>query len=294
MPIKTGLNYFAFDIDFFNDEKIEFVSAKYGVEGELIAVRLLCRIYRNGYYQKWDDDQCLLFAKRSNIDFETVQNTIQELIKREFFNEKLYKKYGILTSKGVQMRYFESVKRRSKVDVEGRFLLINDSNGYILPPNVNILTPNDDISPIKKVKESKESKESSSFELFWNLYDKKINKIKCSNKWNRLTVDDKKNIMELLPDYIKSTPDKTFRKHPMTYLNNRSWEDEIVTKADKPHYRKTKTGMYVAYCSKCGNKEFPGNDYQLRGFSGCCSADYLPEDPNNNPEWVKRRIKHEI
>jgi hypothetical protein len=27
---KSGLDYFSFDIDFFNDEKIEFVSAKFG------------------------------------------------------------------------------------------------------------------------------------------------------------------------------------------------------------------------------------------------------------------------
>ena len=36
--------------------------------------------------------------------------------------------------------------------------------------------------------------------------------------------------MDHLPNYIDSTPDKSFRKNPMTYLNNKSWEDEIINK----------------------------------------------------------------
>ena len=34
--------------------------------------------------------------------------------------------------------------------------------------------------------------------------------------------------MKHIPQYIKTTPDKKFRKHPATYLNNHGWEDEIV------------------------------------------------------------------
>ena len=31
-----------------------------------------------------------------------------------------------------------------------------------------------------------------------------------------------------LPDYVNSTPDKKFRKDPTTYLNNKSFNDEII------------------------------------------------------------------
>jgi len=34
--------------------------------------------------------------------------------------------------------------------------------------------------------------------------------------------------MQHLPKYKLSRPDKTFRKDPLTYLNNKSWEDEII------------------------------------------------------------------
>ena len=69
-----------------------------------------------------------------------------------------------------------------------------------------------------------------SFEDFWNLYDYKQNKPKSTTAWNKLKQKDKEAIISYLPMYIDSTPDKSFRKHPTTFLNNRGWEDEIITK----------------------------------------------------------------
>jgi len=68
------------------------------------------------------------------------------------------------------------------------------------------------------------------FVQFWDLYDKKINKPKCNSKWNKLTNKQRTDIINYLPKYIISTPDRVFRKHPFTFLNNNSWEDEIITK----------------------------------------------------------------
>lgn len=34
--------------------------------------------------------------------------------------------------------------------------------------------------------------------------------------------------MAHVPSYVKSTPNKSYRKYPMTYLNNESWLDEIT------------------------------------------------------------------
>ena len=62
-PKKTGLDFFPLDIDFFEDEKLLLVSSKFGVAGDGILVRLLCKIYQNGYYIKFDDDAALLFAR---------------------------------------------------------------------------------------------------------------------------------------------------------------------------------------------------------------------------------------
>jgi len=79
-----------------------------------------------------------------------------------------------------------------------------------------------------KVK-SKTELHRQDFELFWNIYDKKIGeKDKIYMKFCNLTDEDRKIIKESLPTYIKSTPDKKFRKNPQTYLRQRSWLDEII------------------------------------------------------------------
>jgi hypothetical protein len=40
-----------------------------------------------------------------------------------------------------------------------------------------------------------------------------------------LTDDEIKSIFETLPFYIIQTPDKTYRKNPLTYLNGKCWND---------------------------------------------------------------------
>lgn len=45
-------------------------------------------------------------------------------------------------------------------------------------------------------------------------------------------------------------------------------------------FQKTPTGVYKAWCSKCGAREFPNNEYQIKQGSSCCAVDYLPEKIN--------------
>lgn len=65
------------------------------------------------------------------------------------------------------------------------------------------------------------------FETFWNLYGKKQDRIKCEGKWKRLSNKDRKACIDAIPAYVKSTPDIQYRKNPATYLNNKSWENEV-------------------------------------------------------------------
>ncbi len=80
----------------------------------------------------------------------------------------------------------------------------------------------------------KEKDNICAFEKFWELYDYKKNKSKCSTKWKYISKKDKLTIFETLPKYIKNTPDKQFRKHPLTYLNGECWNDEIIKSSKTP------------------------------------------------------------
>jgi len=69
------------------------------------------------------------------------------------------------------------------------------------------------------------------FEIFWNEYDKKIgDKKKLKAKWNKLTDEERQDAMNYLDLYKQSAPDKQFRKNPETFLNNKSWNDEIINR----------------------------------------------------------------
>lgn len=47
----------------------------------------------------------------------------------------------------------------------------------------------------------------------------------------------------------------------------------------KTTYTKLATGLWKAYCTKCGKKNLP-NDYQLKQNTSCCGVEYTPKKPN--------------
>ena len=84
--------------------------------------------------------------------------------------------------------------------------------------------------------------------------------------------------MEHLPHYIKSTPDKQYRKHPATYLNNQGWFDEIVISQNGAiDFDLDGTGkFYKGYCEKC-NEYASYRKEDLFGESRCCNSKILNE-----------------
>jgi len=67
------------------------------------------------------------------------------------------------------------------------------------------------------------------FNDFWLLYDKKVGeRKKLEKKWISLTNQDRIDIINHIPLYKSAQPEKKFRKDPQTFLNNKSWLDEII------------------------------------------------------------------
>ena len=71
------------------------------------------------------------------------------------------------------------------------------------------------------------------FDVFWNLYDKKKDRPKCERKWENLKDRERELVISYIPAYKESTQDKQYRKDPATFLNNRSWENEILITAEE-------------------------------------------------------------
>ena len=124
-PTKTGLDYFPFDVDFFSDPKMQFIRAKHGPRGVLAVVQLYCKIYREGFYLVWNEDNSVLFSKyETGIPKNEVNQIISECLSRDIFNKNLFDQHGILTSNGIQKRYFEASKKRKFIKGDLTYLLI--------------------------------------------------------------------------------------------------------------------------------------------------------------------------
>lgn len=82
------------------------------------------------------------------------------------------------------------------------------------------------------------------FEIFWNEYDKKVgNKEKLKAKWEKLTDKERQDAMWYIPMYKQCQPDKQYRKNPETFLNNKSWNDEII-KSNGQTFKTNKQDKY--------------------------------------------------
>lgn len=67
-----------------------------------------------------------------------------------------------------------------------------------------------------------------SFSDFWEAYDKKRERPLCEAAWAKMPQEDREAAMRAIPDYIASTPDKTYRKDPIRFLKHKGWENEII------------------------------------------------------------------
>lgn len=127
---KFGLDYWPCDIDIFEDEKIASLTGEFGAKGESVMSRLLCAIYKRGYFTQWTE---MLRKKISisvpGISEELVDSVVNRLVKWGFFDEDLFSTFGILTSKAIQERYFEAKKRSRKIETD-EFLLIPLPEGF--------------------------------------------------------------------------------------------------------------------------------------------------------------------
>lgn len=68
-----------------------------------------------------------------------------------------------------------------------------------------------------------------SFETFWTLYDKKVDRKKCETAWKRIKKSLHDTIFNHVRQYVESTPNPQYRKNPLSYIHANAWENEIIT-----------------------------------------------------------------
>jgi hypothetical protein len=153
-PKKSGLDYFPLDVDFFEDEKMLAISGEFSVKGEVIVLRILCEIYRNGYFVEYSGLLKNKLARLGGLSGGLVDEVVRRLVEYEFFDGFLFCERKILTSKAIQQRYAEATKRRQNCDSLPFWM----TDGVNVNKNPTSKVVNVDINPLKesKVNETKE------------------------------------------------------------------------------------------------------------------------------------------
>ena len=130
-PLKNGLDYFPFDVDFFSDRKIKRLRARFGTDGLMVYIYLICEIYRSGYYIDINDDLILDISDEINISENATRQIIDFLLSRSLFNDKLAKSDKVLTATSIQKRYQEAKKGfKRDVEVEAKYWLLSLEDTY--------------------------------------------------------------------------------------------------------------------------------------------------------------------
>lgn len=160
-PLKTGLEYFSLDCKL--DDNFTMIQNDFGLKGFAIVVKLYQLIYgERGYYCEWNKNNLLRFLSVNHLgscDENLVGDIVASCIKRGIFSKEIYDRYRILTSRGIQKRYFAALSRRTVIEVRKDLLLVSvPKNAIIVDKNSKSVYENPENvcdNPQSKVKKSK-------------------------------------------------------------------------------------------------------------------------------------------
>ena len=124
-PKKKSIDYFP--LDCILNDSVKYIEAKHGLTGFAVLVKLWSKIYASeGYYCNWNDKVKFLFCKEHNIDVQLIDEILETCFLEDILHIEIYNQYGVLTSKGIQKRYFKIVKesRRTETEIDPNFDLL--------------------------------------------------------------------------------------------------------------------------------------------------------------------------
>ena len=189
-PIKQGIDYFPLDTGFFSDVKIRKIARACGPNAASVIICLLCNIYRNnGYYILWDEDLPFFIADEVGVSEGCVKEVLLKAVQVGFFDVDKHSAYGILTSSGIQKRFFEITKRRTETELIPEYLINVDINSINARKNsINVHSNGQSKVKIKRNKEISLSREKEKTEIPEGYFtpDELVTKLSESSDWLRM------------------------------------------------------------------------------------------------------------
>lgn len=274
-PQKAGLDYFALDVKM--DDESTIIEAEHGLAGFAIMIKLFQKIYAEGYFYDWTEREQILFSKRIFADREQVEAIVADCIKWGIFNQELYDKHQILSSRRIQEHYVAATYKRAKVELVKEYLLI-ETPGRKNIDTISITDDGNEAATKEEIPEERQEEEKPEpeedpeeepskqpaskpkkltatekrFNEFWAIYPRKIGKKKAFESWKRSKID--KDLHEKILEAVNKarlteqwTKEKgRYIPNPATWLNQGRWDDEYeeveTYGSNSQHNRKHRDG----------------------------------------------------
>jgi len=142
------------------------------------------------------------------------------------YDEDIYAKFEYLDSHYVNIRMqTESIRRKSYSESRKNNRLKPKEENISISYDNHMETETETITINKTITKDV----NIDFDFFWDFYDKKVGeKVKIKKKWDKLTDEEREKAFNFIESYKIAQPDKYYRKNPETFINNKSWNDEII------------------------------------------------------------------
>lgn len=230
------------------DMKLQLVKAKYKLEGIGFVDMLYRTIYDEGYFIKLDDDNKILLVGEFGISEERFDEMLDFCLEKEIFYKPLYDEHRVLTSGGVQRRYFHRTTRR-KEQVTCQYVIPDVlAENPELADSIEVIADNNNGKSNNKytkkrkeknIKEKKRKHLDSVFlldaehkklieeygEEFTKACIKKLDDYKVSK--GKRYKSDYRAILNWVVDAVKEKNGGSTKKKPLIY--NEVWADEYTS-----------------------------------------------------------------
>lgn len=152
---KIGLDFAGWKVDVLdNDTKIGRLIEAQGIAAFTVYFYLCQHAYAtHGYYLDWDYSYCAMTARKlgKGASAEFVKNVVDMCFQCSLFDKGLFEQCGVLTSRGIQRRYFAAVQNRVSIHKSKEFWLLKpeECQGF------DLCTQNSNFPPRNSTKEKK-------------------------------------------------------------------------------------------------------------------------------------------
>lgn len=223
--------YFPHDSNAKDDPKCVLLIEQLGLEGYGI-YWVLIEVLRDQPNYSYPVELLPALARRYNTTAEKIKTVVGN------YNLFTIKNDTVFFSESLTRRMIPLEEKRKKLSEAGKrgnmIRWKSEDIPTLSPPDNSAIATQSQVKESKVNKNNKYNGESNdspiefSFENVWEQYGKKGNKKTSNAKWNRLSNTNKALALKHIPEYVKATPDKQYRKNFETYLNQEVWNDTIM------------------------------------------------------------------